>query len=159
MLSCKPPRVTAEGNSSFDTTSGTNELQAGALKAKPTPIRKTDTKIRYGLSKPSMPSTASMPAVQASQRFIVHKSFFRSTRSASEPAGRVKKKSGSEATVAITEIRNLDGVSMFIIQVAAVSCADTQTPEIKLAIQSLRKTGFLSEVQREVLVIEPTKVA
>ena len=80
-------------------------------------------------------------------------------RSASEPAGRVKKKSGSEATVAITEIRNLDGVSVFIIQVAAVSCADTQTPEIKLATQSLRKTGFLSEVQREVLVIEPTKVA
>jgi hypothetical protein len=33
----------------------------------------------------------------------------------------VKKKSGREATVAMTEMRNLDDVSVFIIQVAAVS--------------------------------------
>ena len=47
--------------------------------------------------------------------------FFRSIRSAREPAGRVKKKRGSEATVAITEIRNFDDVNVFIIHVAAVS--------------------------------------
>ena len=69
----------------------------------------------------ALPSTASMPADKASQRFIVHNNFFRSTRSAREPAGRVKKKRGREATVDITEIRNFDDVSVFIIQVAAVS--------------------------------------
>jgi len=53
----------------------------------------------------------------------------------------------------MTEIRNIDGVSVFITQVAAVSCAETQTPEMMLAIQSLRKTGFLSAVQREVSLI------
>ena len=70
---------------------------------------------------PVAPSTASMPAEKASQRFIAHSNFLRSTRSAREPAGRVKKKSGSEATVAMTEMRNFDDVSVFIIQVAAVS--------------------------------------
>src|SRR5580700_2796137 len=100
-LSCKPPRVTAEGNSSFDTTSGISALQAGALNAKPTPIRKTDAKMMYGFSKPSTPRTASIPAEKESHRFIVHNSFFRSTRSARDPAGNVKKKRGREATVAI----------------------------------------------------------
>src|ERR1700693_214801 len=121
MLSCKPPRVTAEGSSSFDTTSGITALQAGAQNAKPTPIRKTHAKIADGFSKPSAPSAASRPAEMASQRFIVHNNFFRSTRSAREPAGKVKRKNGRAATVAMTEIRNLDDVSVFIIQVAAVS--------------------------------------
>jgi hypothetical protein len=62
----------------------------------------------------------------------------------------VKKKRGNEATVAIIEIRNLDEVSVFIVHVAAVSLADTQTPEITLIIQSLRKTGFRSESQSDV---------
>src|SRR6516225_8753849 len=41
MLSCKPPKVTAEGSSVSRTIWGTIELQAGALKAKPAPTRKT----------------------------------------------------------------------------------------------------------------------
>ena len=64
---------------------------------------------------------ASKPAHEASQRFMKHNNFFRSTRSARDPAGRVKKNRGREATVAITEIRNFDDVNVFIIQVAAVS--------------------------------------
>src|SRR5207249_4224256 len=107
-LICTPPSVTAEGNSSEETTSGTTALQAGALKANPTPIRKMESKIRYGFSKPNAPSTASEPAQIANHRFIVHNNFFRSIRSASEPAGKVKKNRGSEATVAINEMRNLD---------------------------------------------------
>jgi hypothetical protein len=41
--------------------------------------------------------------------------------SAKAPAGSVSRKKGSEATVDITDIKNGEGVSMFIIQVAAVS--------------------------------------
>ena len=41
--------------------------------------------------------------------------------SASAPAGRVNKKKGREAIVDITEIRNTDGVSVFMTHVAAVS--------------------------------------
>jgi hypothetical protein len=41
--------------------------------------------------------------------------------STSAPAGSVNKKKGSAATVDITEIRNIEGVSMFMTQVAAVS--------------------------------------
>jgi len=62
-----------------------------------------------------------MPAQIANHRFIVHNSFFRSTISAREPAGSVNKKNGREATVDITEIKNIDEVRVFIIQVAAVS--------------------------------------
>jgi hypothetical protein len=106
-----------------------------------------------------MPSKASAPAQIANHRFIAHKSFFRSTISASAPAGSVNKKNGSEATVDIREIRNIDEVRVFIIQVAAVSWAETQTPDRTLAIQSLRKTGFLSANQSEVLLIKQTKFA
>jgi hypothetical protein len=42
---------------------------------------------------------------------------------------------------------------LFIIQVAAVSCADTQVPETTLANQSLLKVGFCKAIQLEVLVI------
>jgi hypothetical protein len=45
---------------------------------------------------------------------------------------------------------------MFIVQVAAVSCAATQVPEIKLANQSLRKTGFCNAFQVELFFIEVT---
>jgi hypothetical protein len=43
--------------------------------------------------------------------------------SARAPAGSVNKKKGSEATVDNSEIINGDGVSIFIIHVAAVSWA------------------------------------
>jgi hypothetical protein len=42
---------------------------------------------------------------------------------------------------------------LFIIQVAAVSCADTQVPETTVANQSLLKVGFCKAIQLEVLVI------
>jgi hypothetical protein len=73
--------------------------------------------------------------------------------SARAPAGSVNKKKGSEATVASTEIKNGDGVSIFISHVAAVSWAATQVPEITEAIHSFRKTGFRKAIQVEVFVI------
>ena len=42
---------------------------------------------------------------------------------------------------------------LFIVQVAAVSCADTQVPETTVANQSLLKVGFCKAIQLEVLVI------
>ena len=44
-------------------------------------------------------------------------------------------------------------MSLFIIQVAALSWAATQVPEITLAIQSCLKAGFLRAVQVEYLVM------
>lgn len=49
-LSCSPLNVEAEGNSSFVTISGTIAVQAGALKAKPTPVRKIQIRITEGVS-------------------------------------------------------------------------------------------------------------
>jgi hypothetical protein len=43
---------------------------------------------------------------------------------------------------------------LFIAQVAAVSCADTQVPETTVANQSLLKVGFCKASQLEVLVIK-----
>jgi hypothetical protein len=57
--------------------------------------------------------------------------------SARTPAGSVNRKNGIEATVDIRDRKMGDGVSMFIVQVAAVSCAATQVPETTLATQSL----------------------
>jgi hypothetical protein len=65
----------------------------------------------------------------------------------------VKNKNGSEATVAIRERNNGEVLTRFIDQVAAVSCAATHVPEIKLANHMFRKTGFRRAVQVEFLLI------
>jgi hypothetical protein len=67
--------------------------------------------------------------------------------SARAPAGSVKKKKGNEATVDRSEIKNGDGLSILIIQVAAVSCAATEVPEMTAAIHSFRKIGFAKAPQ------------
>src|SRR5260370_14079471 len=81
-------------------------------------------------------------AAAANQRFTTQSNFLRYTMSASAPAGSVNRKKGSEATVDSSEIKNGDGVSIFIIHIAAVSWAATQVPEMTAAIHSFRKTGF-----------------
>jgi hypothetical protein len=63
----------------------------------------------------------------------------------------VKRKNGSDARPAITEMERLDGDNKFIIHVAAVSCAATAVPEKGPANQILRKTRF-----RQALGIEFT---
>ena len=73
--------------------------------------------------------------------------------SASAPAGRVKKKNGNEATVDIKERKSGESLTRFIVHVAAVSCAATQVPEIKLATHMFRKTGFRRAVQVEFALI------
>jgi hypothetical protein len=65
----------------------------------------------------------------------------------------VNRKKGSDATVDMSDIKSGDAVSRFIDQVAALSWAATQVPEITVASQSFLKTGFLRAVQVELLVI------
>jgi hypothetical protein len=77
----------------------------------------------------------------------------RSTMSASAPAGSVKKKNGKEATVDIKDKKSGESLTRFIVHVAAVSCAATQVPEIKLATHMFRKTGFRRAVQVEFALI------
>ena len=48
---------------------------------------------------------------------------------------------------------------LFIIHVAAVSCADTQVPETTLANQSLLKVEFCRDVQLEVVVIRIDRIS
>ena len=59
----------------------------------------------------------------------------------------MNRKKGSDATVDMSEIKSGDPVKAFIIQVAALSWAATQVPEITVAIQSFLNTGFLRAVQ------------
>ena len=66
------------------------------------------------------------------------------------PAGKVKRKNGSEALVVISESRNGEAPSEFISHVAAVSWAETQQPETMLAIHNPKKTRFLSASQMDV---------
>jgi hypothetical protein len=121
MLSCKPPSVAADGSSSFDTTSGTIAVQAGAVKANPIPIKKIQIRIMYGLRTPSEPKIASSPAATASQTFIIQSNLRLSTMSAKAPAGKVNRKNGKDATVDINDRKNADALSLYITQVAAQS--------------------------------------
>ena len=72
--------------------------------------------------------------------------------SAKAPAGRVKRKKGRDATVEIRDSKNVEEPSVFIVQVAAVSCAATHVPESKMANQSFRYTEFRSAAKVEVLL-------
>ena len=65
----------------------------------------------------------------------------------------MNRKKGSDATVDMSEIKNGDPVKIFIIQVAALSWAATQVPEITVAIQRFLNAGFRSAVQVELLFI------
>jgi hypothetical protein len=71
-------------------------------------------------------------------------------KSARAPAGKVKRKNGSEAAVAISESNNGEAPNAFISHVAVVSWAATQTPETTLGNHSATKVGFLSASQMEV---------
>src|SRR5580704_8311750 len=71
-------------------------------------------------------------------------------KSAMAPAGKVKRKNGSEAAVAISGSSNGEAPTAFISHVAAVSWAATQTPETALGNHSPTTIGFLSANQMEV---------
>src|ERR1700686_5739451 len=101
----------------------------------------------------SQPSTAKVKVVTAKQTLTVHTSFWRSTLSARAPAGSVNRKKGKDATVDINDSINGDPVKIFIVQVAALSCAATQVPEITAAIQSFLSAGFRSAIQVEFVVM------
>jgi len=73
--------------------------------------------------------------------------------SATAPAGNVSKKNGSDAAVDNRESKSGEDVSVFITQVAAMSCAETQQPERTLANQRLRKVGLRKAVQIDVALI------
>src|ERR1700751_1415173 len=98
MLNCKPLKVAAEGSSVSDTTLGTIDVQVGALKAKPTPRKKTPTRMRHGLRRCNQPTIAKATAIAANQKLTIHANFFRFTRSARAPAGSVNRKKDSDAT-------------------------------------------------------------
>ena len=73
--------------------------------------------------------------------------------SASAPAGRVKKKKGRDATVDINDSISVELPNMFMSHVAAVSCADTHVPEIRLDNHSVRYTGLRRAVNVDELAI------
>jgi hypothetical protein len=91
---------------------------------------------------PAQPRNAKAPAHPASHKLASRSIVPEFKASASAPAGSVKRKNGSDARLAIREIKRPDGDIKFIIHVAAVSCAATAVPETKLANQILRKTRF-----------------
>jgi len=57
----------------------------------------------------------------------------------------------SQAAVDIWERSNVERLVLFSIQVAAVSFAETQIPEVRVVNQSLLKAGFCKAIQLEVL--------
>jgi hypothetical protein len=81
-------------------------------------------------------NNASKPALQASQQLNTRISLRRSTRSASAPAGTVNRKNGNVPAEDIIESQIAGAPSEFIAQVAAISCAETQQPEITRADHS-----------------------
>ena len=112
--------VVAAGSSASETISGTIEIEAGALKAKPIPMRNTQTRMRPGLMRRSQTGIAKLAAATANQRLIPQSKFLQSTMSAKVPPGNVNRKKGSEAAVDMSDIKSGDGASIFIVQVAAV---------------------------------------
>jgi hypothetical protein len=63
----------------------------------------------------SQPRIARATAAAANQRLIPQNNLFRFTLSASAPAGNVNRRKGNDATVEMSEIRNGEAASVFII--------------------------------------------
>ena len=62
-------------------------------------------------------------------------------------------RNGNEATVDIKDIKKGDAVSVFMTQVAAVSCAATQVPETRLPIHNFLKVGLRNALQVEAVSV------
>ncbi|MGB9278164.1 MAG: hypothetical protein WCC08_23355 [Terrimicrobiaceae bacterium] len=73
----------------------------------------------------------------------------RLTMSAMAPAGRVKRKKGAEAAVAIRESRKGEAPRSCINHVATTSCEETKVPDKRVANHKRQNTGFLSANQVE----------
>ena len=73
--------------------------------------------------------------------------------SATAPAGNVSRKKGNEAAVESSDNKSGEVVSVFITQVAAMSCAATQHPDKTLASQRMRNVGFRRAIQIDVVLI------
>src|SRR5258707_754520 len=122
MLANTSPSEDASSRSSFVVTAwGKSGAPEGALKAKPTRNKNTPGRKRTGFSPPAQPKTANAPAHPASQRLANRNILLWLKASASAPAGSVKRKNGSDAKLAIREMKRPDGDIRFIVQVAAVS--------------------------------------
>ena len=93
---------------------------AGALKAKPVPSKKTKSKMRLPLRRCNQPRIARPPAAAANQMCMTATNFRRSTMSATAPAGRVNRKNGSDVNVDIIDNNKAEGLNSFIAHVAAV---------------------------------------
>jgi hypothetical protein len=65
----------------------------------------------------------------------------------------VNRKKASDATVDISDSNRGDPVEIFIIQVAALSWAATQVPEMTAAPQSFLNAGFCSAAHVEFVVM------
>jgi hypothetical protein len=120
-LNCTPFRVEADGSSLSVTTCGTSDAHAGALTAKPIPSKNTPMRSRTGFSRPAQAKKANAPADPASHRLANRNILTSLKASASAPAGSVKRKNGSDARLAIREMKSPDGDIRFIVHVAAVS--------------------------------------
>ena len=70
----------------------------------------------------------------------------------------MNRKKARDATVGINESNKGDPVKTFIIQVAALSWAATQVPEITAAIQSFLNAGFRSAAQVEFIFISEMRL-
>ena len=149
-LSCTPPSVTAEGNSSLLTISGTIAPQTGALNASPIPSAKMQTSTEFGSI-----ARVHAPTARSAEQAPCHSTALTMTArrfamSATAPAGNVNRKNGAEAAVAIRESANEEAPRSCINHVAARSWADTNVPETTLASQRRQNIGFRSANQVEV---------
>ncbi len=89
--------------------------------AKPTPSKNTPMRSRTGFSTPAQLKNGIAPADPASHRLAKRNILLSLNASASAPAGSVKRKNGSDARLAIREMKKPDGDIRFIVHVAAVS--------------------------------------
>jgi len=93
-----PPSVTAAGREELGTASAVSACQSGSSSADPTPIASAKPMSSCGRSAPSAARHAIKPAQMQSQICAPMASLFRSTMSASAPAGSATTKNAAPST-------------------------------------------------------------
>src|SRR5580692_480790 len=136
-----------------ETISGVMACHAGSFITAPNPSTKLNKRRIHGVTFPNSVKMPSSVAAATIQPCVISSKRRRSTMSASAPAGKMTRKTGSVDAACTRPTINGDIVSCVISQPAPTFCIQVPVYEITAATQSERKSGSPSGAQAEPFVV------
>ena len=158
-LNVRAPRATAWGNSARGTSSGWMACHAGIVSAQPTPRKNVSVSSESGVTTSARDRKASSAAVTSIHVWLTMSRRRRSKMSASAPAGRPRRNTGSSVAVCTSATSVGDAERSPISHAAPTFCIIEPMFEAICAMNRARKTGWRSGAHADVRGREPDEAA